>query len=113
MNKPTSQSQLQSAATTFLSDLRSIYLEARENNPEKVKTLKSAIATALIGLVLSIGGFSLFLGALTQSVSWVASSLGLGLIPSILIGFFVISVLVIGTGVVLLKKGKKRILNAL
>lgn len=86
-------------------------LEQCDLGNQDFSKIASNLKTLLIGLVLGVGGFSLFLGALTQSVSWVASLLGVSLIPSILIGFLVVSLIVMFVGFKLLMSGKDKLIS--
>lgn len=109
MDNSNTKEELKQRSLSFLKDLLGIYKDQKSQNPEMLKVIKSSVGKLLAGLVLFIGGFSLFLGAATQSISWIANSFGISLIPSILIGFLVISLLVMGAGALALKAFAKSV----
>ena len=102
--------------TTLKDDFLTLYRQeialAKAEVREGAGKVKASAGSIGIGIAFAIGGFGLLLGAATQAVTWLCMALGLGLMPSLVIGFVSIGLLSLLVGYAAIKAGQKKIENS-
>lgn len=75
---------------------------------DKTKASAGALGT---GTVMLIGGFMLLLTTLSMLIGWGCNVAGMAIVPALLTGFASMTVISLIVGAVMLKAGKKKLVN--